>query len=381
VLLNRGDGSFLAKRDYGARRFPASVAIADLNGDGTRDLAIANSGTNNVSVLLNRGDGRFQAKLDYTTGFDPASVAIGDLNGDGKPDLATANELAIANKGEHSASVLLNRGDGTFETKRDYAIGGSGYSVAIGDLNGDGKPDLATANANNSVSVLLNRGDGSFQAKRDSRTGFDPESVAIGDLNGDSKPDLASANNQETVSVFLNRGDSSFHARRDYATGYVPRSVAISDLNGDGKPDLATANYVDGVTGSISVLLNRGDGTFQAKRDYATGAGPYSVAIGDLNGDGERDLATANFGTGNADTVSVLLNRPGLCTMQDVTGNTLQAAKRTLARANCRVGKIRRAYSKTVKRGRVISQKPNFGAVLPGGSKVSLVISRGRNRS
>ena len=124
------------------------------------------------------------------------------------------------------------------------------------------------------------------------------------------------------------------------------------------------------------MLLNRGDGSFQAKLDYRTGRGPDSVAIGDLNGDGKPDLATANA----ANTVSVLLNTPGLCTVQNVKGKTLPAAKRTIARANCRVGKIRRAYSKTVKRGRVISQKPKPGTVLPGGGKVNLVVSRGRKR-
>ena len=123
------------------------------------------------------------------------------------------------------------------------------------------------------------------------------------------------------------------------------------------------------------MLLNRGDGSFQAKVDYATGPGPNSVAIGDLNGDGKPDLATANLA---GHSVSVLLNTPGLCTVQDVKRHTLPAAKRTLARANCRVGRIRGAYSKTVKRGRVISQRPKFGAVLPGAGKVNLVVSRGR---
>jgi hypothetical protein len=130
------------------------------------------------------------------------------------------------------------------------------------------------------------------------------------------------------------------------------------------------------------VLLNRGDGTFQAKLDYATGVAPRprSVAIGDLNGDGKLDVATAN-GYGFPSTVSVLINTPGLCTVQDVFRQTLPAAKRTLARANCRVGKIRRAYSKEIKRGRVITQKPKRGTVLPGGGKVNLVVSRGRRSS
>jgi hypothetical protein len=256
-------------------------------------------------------------------------------------------------------------------------------SVAVGDLNGDRKPDLATANIRasaNSVSVALNRGDGSFRAGGGTyATGEGVASVAIGDLNGDGKPDLATANfTANTVSVLANRGDGSFRPRRDYRiprnSGY-PDSVAIGDLNGDGKPDLVTANYDE--AGTVSVLLNKGDGSFQAKLDYATGGGPRSVAIGDLNGDRKPDLVTANAA---ASTVSVLTNTPGLCTVQDVQGKTLPAAKQTIARANCRAGKTRRAYSKTVRRGRVISQRPRPGTVLPTRGNVNLVVSRGRKR-
>jgi hypothetical protein len=216
-------------------------------------------------------------------------------------------------------------------------------------------------------------------------------SVAIGDLNGDGKPDLASANcgslspsfnclqNANTVSVLANRGDGSFGAKVDYATGRGPQSVAIGDLNGDGKPELVTANTY-GTT--VSVLVNRGDGSFLAKDDYEAGDGPTSVAIGDLNGDGKPDLAVAiwgfrpQFNSG----VSVLNNATDLCGVPDVRWKALRAAKRAIVRADCRVGKIRRAYSTYIKRRRVISQKPASGRVLPIGGKVNLVVSRGRKR-
>jgi len=384
VLLNHGDGTFGAKHNYGTRPFPLSIAVGDLNGDGKGDVVTANFGQRTVSVLLNRGDGSLQPRRDYPTGEYPLSVAIGDLNGDGKADLVTGN------RGPDGVSVLLNGGDGSFRAKRDYR--GGGFSVAIGDLNGDGQPDIATY-----ASVLVNRGDGSFNVRREGPDGF---WVGIADMNGDGKPDLVGANmtivhaDTLTVSVLLNRGDGSFLPGRESLAGrypnsgnYGPSSVALGDLNGDGKPELAIACCDKPV---VSVLPNRGDGRFGPKLEYRTGRpthipgtspptlllpdSAFSASIGDLNGDGKLDLAVANY---SSSTVSVLLDVPGLCTVQDVRGITLLAAKQTLARANCRAGKIRRAYSRTVKRGRVISQKPKFGAVLRGRGKVNLVLSRG----
>jgi hypothetical protein len=372
VLANRGDGTFRRKRDYATGLGPVSVAIGDLNGDGKPELASANIGERSVSVFLNQGDGTFRAKRDYPTGNGPFSLAIGDLDGDGKLDLATVSGNG---GGEGIVSVLLNKGDGSFRANVDYATGLFSIAIAIGDLNGDGKPELAVTNADaDTVSVLPNRGDGTFQAHLDYATGLDPGSIAIGDLNGDGKPELATANGAGSVSVLANRGDGTFQAHLDYAAGPSPVSLAIGDLNGDGTPELATANA--GVN-SVSVLPNRGDGSFEVKRDYATARRPLSVAIGDLNGDGQPDLATANE---DANSVSVLANTTSLCVVPSVTGKTVPAAKRTVSRANCGLGKIRRAYSKTVKRGRVTAQKPKPYTLLPSGGKVNVVVSRGRKR-
>ncbi|KAA9338781.1 cadherin-like beta sandwich domain-containing protein, partial [Adhaeribacter soli] len=187
------------------------VAIGDIDGDGKPDLAIANNSSNTVSVLRNTGSSgtvNFAPKADFTTVTNPYSVAIGDIDGDGKPDLAIAN----SNSNSNNVSVLRNIGSSgtvSFAAKADFVTGSSPFSVAIGDIDGDGKPDLAIANINaGSVSVFRNIGSSgtiSFAAKVDFTTGSSARSVAIGDIDGDGKPDLAITNNSSnTVSVLRN---------------------------------------------------------------------------------------------------------------------------------------------------------------------------------
>jgi hypothetical protein len=384
VLINRGDGSFRVRRDYRTGESPGFVAVGDLNGDGATDVATANDVADTVSVLLNRGDGRLAPRADYRTGTSPAAVAIADANDDGKPDLVTANFDA------NTVSVLVNRGDGSFDPNRAYPTRREPQAIAIGDLNGDGKPDVATAHRSDRVAVLLNRGDGSFRPRVEFKAGSGPRAVAIGDVNGDRRLDLVTANSNsapatssvvsvDTVSVLINTGSGSFRAKRDYRAGVGSWWVAIGDLNGDGKQDLATAN----VLGSVSVLENRGNGRFQARRDYRTRVrgdepyGPTAVVVGHLNADRRLDLATANS---DAPSVSVLINRTGRCTVPSVTGKALAAAKRAIALASCGLGGVSHAYSRLVGEGRVISQRPKAGTPLPRGGKVSIVVSRGRRQ-
>jgi len=312
LFLGRGDGTFQSGTTNATGNSPVSLAAGDFNGDGKTDLAVANYGSNNVSILLGNGDGSFQTTVNYNAGSNPFSVAVGDFNGDGKVD------LVVANQSGNNLSVLLGNGDGTFQTAVNYGAGTSPRFVAVGDFNGDGKADLAVANyGSNNLSILLGNGDGTFQPAVNYNTGNSPESLAVGDFNGDGKSDIAIGNYGGGVSVLLGNGDGTFRAAANYSAGAFPQSVVVGDVNGDGKADLIVAN-----TGSntVSVLLGNGDGTFQGAVNYNTGAGPISVALGDFNGDGASDLVVANQ---NSNSVSILL---GAANTPSITNGGVVAA-------------------------------------------------------
>jgi uncharacterized protein (DUF2141 family) len=206
---------------------------------------------------------------NYPTGINPISVAVGDLNGDGQLDLVTANiggDPAAPIPPDGTVSVLLGSGGGTFSAATTNPTGSLlAFSVAIGDLNGDGKLDLAVANYGDpmsgnpggTISIFLGDGDGTFSAAT-------PYSTLTG-LAG-AQTDLGSGAGT-TVSVLLGQVGGGF-SNRTLTTGTNPSSVAIGDLNGDGRLDLAVANAG---SNTVSVLLGNGDGSFQAQTQYATG--------------------------------------------------------------------------------------------------------------
>lgn len=197
----------------------------------------------------------------------------------------------------------------TFATATAYGTGGSNpISIAVADVNGDGKSDLFTAhNGNGTVGVLLGNGNGTFAAAVAYGTGSNnPISIAVADVNSDGKLDLLTANQgSSTVGVLLGNGNGTFQPMATYSTGpsSFPYSIAVADVNGDGKPDLLTTNFI---LSTVGVLLGNGNGTFQAATNYNTGgnSAPYSIAVADVNGDGKPDLLTANNGN---NTVGVLL--------------------------------------------------------------------------
>jgi hypothetical protein len=231
------------------------VAVADLYRNGTPDIVTANNwGT--VSVLLGKGNGTFGNPTNYTFGsIHSISLAVGDFNGDGIPDIAVANDTTSG-----AVSVLLGQGNGTFGSPTNYNVGSYPTSVAVGDFNGDGIPDLAVANFGGiTVSVLLGNGSGGFGAATNFQVGSGPLSVAVGDFNGDGIPDLAVTNTSDrTVSVLLGDGHGGFSpaAGSPFPVGSHPYYVAVGDFNRDGSPDLVTT-ITTNTTGAAVVLLNQ----------------------------------------------------------------------------------------------------------------------------
>jgi hypothetical protein len=322
VLLGNGNGTFQAQQVFPTGTQPISVVQGDFNGDGKLDLAVANESSASVSVLLGNGDGTFQEHVDYAVGTTPDGVVTGDFNGDGKLD------LAVANFGSSTVSILLGNGDGTFRSHVDYAAGSKPISVATGDFNGDGNLDLALAGGT-VVSILLGNGDGTFKPAA-TLPGSTPVWVITGDFNADGMLDVATANGgSNTISVFLGKGDGTLQAKVDYATPANAFSVATADLNGDGKLDLMAGT----ASTSQAFFLGNGDGTFQAAKNYSSGVSNGALVLGDLNNDGRLDVV-ASLSNG----ISVLMQTPTaslsatkLTYTTQLVGTTSAAQKVTLS--------------------------------------------------
>ena len=244
------------------------------------------------------GDGTFQPPVTLPVQQRPKFAEVGDINNDGKLDLAIANEVS------NSVTVLLGNGNGTFQSGVHTAAGCvSPHEISVGELNGDNRPDVVIPCWDgNVISVLFGNGNGSFQTAVNYTTGTAPHSAVIGDFNKDGRNDIAVANYQSNnLTVLLSSGPGTFAAPVPYSTAALPHFVRAADVNKDGNLDLFTAN--DGAH-NVSVLLGSGAGTFAAAMNFPTGSMPESVTSGDVNGDGNLDLVTANSGTTD---VSVLL--------------------------------------------------------------------------
>jgi hypothetical protein len=250
-------------------------------------------------------------------GSKPSSVAVADVNNDGKLDVVTANS------GTSNAGVLLGNGDGTFQPVSTYPTVAKSYpkAVTVADVSGDGKPDLIVASevasasgSTGAVDVLLGNGNGTFQPLITHAIDGPASAVVIADVNTDGKPDiLTTAISINMAIVLLGSGNGTFKAPVDYSTGLAssPMGLAVVDLNSDGQLDLLAGN-----TGNttVSYLLGNGDGTFQGLRTYSLGNGNVAsgVAVGDVNNDSRPDIFTANY---FSSSVGVLLSQ-GASTFQ-----------------------------------------------------------------
>jgi len=298
VLQDNGDGTFTHLTDLATGAGPNGFAVGNF-GNGHQDFAIANFYSNTVSVFLGDGTGNFTQVQTLYTGNNPANeMALADLNEDCNLDLITANQ------GDGTVSIFFGNGNGTFRSAVTYLAGAGADAVVTGNFGGNGFQDIATANfAAGTVSILYNDGTGHFSAPQTIAVGSGPFYLIAGQFTGPNGPvDLATANYYDsTVSVLLNNGDGTF-SRTDYAVGSGPDALALGDFNGH--LDIVSSNYG---SDNVTILYNDGTGNFTSSVDVDAGAGvgPNGIVVGDFDGNGSPDIATANQ---NTNDVSVLLN-------------------------------------------------------------------------
>jgi hypothetical protein len=323
ILLGNGAGDFSPAPTSPeiAGTGAASVVVADFDANGTSDLAIANSSSVNVTILLGNGAGDFSPAptSPEPAGSMPQTVAVGDFNADGRPDLVAADQ------GTSTLAILIGTGGGDFTAAATSpeTVSSTPDGVVVGDFNADGKADLAATKPGfDNVEILLGSGDGDFAIAPTSpeAAGNVPREVVVGDFNGDNQSDLAVANQGDAaggdVTILLGAGGGDFSAAptSPEPTGLVPVALAVSDFQQDGIADLAVANSI---SDNVATLLGVGNGDFTPAltSPEAAGNGPQAIAKGDFNKDGIDDFAVA---ASNDDSVPILL---GLARILNVNPN------------------------------------------------------------
>lgn len=315
---------FLQSPNSGAD--PYTLATADLDGDGRLDIIALDADNGLVSIFRNISSpgsltsGSFGARLDYIGGSAMRGIAVRDLDGDGRPEVVTANQNG------NNISIFKNtssRGNISFVAKVDFAADSGPQAIAIGDLDGDGLPDIAVANLNAStVSLFRNLGEqgmidgNSFAPAVNLSAPATADSIALGDLDGDGKLDMVvgGASGPHKISVYRNIASSgnlntgSFAPAVDFATSGWVNYIALADLDGNGKLDIAVDTQSPGALSVFKNISSPGSFTTASlapRLDFPASANPNGLFICDLNGDGRPDLAAGNYYDG---TVSIYKN-------------------------------------------------------------------------
>jgi hypothetical protein len=309
ILLGDGKGKFAPTKGspFPAGHLPNDIAISDFNGDAKLDLAIANHEERHLTVLSGDGNGEFTPALNSPVAVEVRphvhGVATGDFNGDGDADLVTdswANDEVV---------VLFGDGKGNFGKPGMFVkVGGRPYQRhRVADVNDDGKADIITTNTEGSnVTVLLSDGRAGFNQPAGSPfpCGDSPFNLAVGDVNGDGKVDLAivdspssmaEGHGKDGLAILLGNGKGKFTmlTGSPFATGKTPNRVAIGDVNGDGVADIAVSSPDDN---NITLFLMSSRDIVMSSSAIAVGGKPKGLAIHDLNGDGKAEIVTTNNG-------------------------------------------------------------------------------------
>ncbi len=283
---------------YPVGESPAHIVTADFNQDGTVDLAVANTGSNTVSLLFGKNDASFPETQTIKTGIGPRWLVSGDFNEDQKMD------LGVLLNGEDSLHLLMNMGGGIFLKGAQVKMERSPYAATVEDFNGDQHLDIAIVSRFDHLLILLGDGTGKFKRGMLGDPGAIPTGIISGHFNGDSWPDLAIANNGSASSdiiFFWGKGDGTFQKGDRYRNGMNPIAVISADFNQDGRPDILSLNSLGD---SITPFLSNKEGGYTQERDFAAEGGSMSAIVHDFNGDKQLDLIVSNA---RSDNVSFIL--------------------------------------------------------------------------
>jgi hypothetical protein len=287
---------------FSAGSSPAAAKIGDLDGDGRNDIAVVNL-QGSLQLFFNTGTGSFErVSINglWVTSTNTADLAIDDLNGDGRKDIAIA--FATQNG---ALSVLLNQGNRVFAAPVNYTACNFSKGLAIDDLDGDGDKDLADISQCFKAGILLNNGQGNFAFSGTYGTGSASQSIALADFNRDGFKDIAYVNStvNGSITVMLNNRSGGFGAPIWLYAGDLPDDLTTGDFDGDGNTDIAIANSY---YSQILILLNNSTAAFPGYSEIYAGDTPCSIAAADFNGDGRTDLAVTSRGT---NSLSLILNQ------------------------------------------------------------------------